>query len=69
MNESIFYSLYDPYVYQTLQSVTGSQLVVETTKGTLRGTLTTVMPDHIVVEIDGTPFFIRTQQIVWVSPS
>ncbi|WP_217586586.1 YuzF family protein [Lentibacillus saliphilus] len=63
-----FTSAFDPYVYQTLQSVTGSTLVVQTTQGTVTGNLTTVMPDHIVIESGGSPFFIRIQQIVWVIP-
>ncbi|MGI8315081.1 YuzF family protein [Halobacillus mangrovi] len=59
----------DPYVYQTLSSITGTNVVVQTSQGSLRGPLKTVMPDHIVVEVSGNPFFIRTQEIVWVTPS
>lgn len=58
----------DPYVYHTLQGIMGSMVIVQTTKGTVTGRLKTVMPDHIVVESGGSPFFIRTQQIVWVIP-
>ncbi|MGP4075441.1 YuzF family protein [Halobacillus sp. K22] len=61
-------SAIDPYVYQTLMSIQGRPVVVQTTQGSVRGILKTVMPDHIVVEVSGTPFFIRTQQIVWVFP-
>ncbi|MDG5472761.1 YuzF family protein [Jeotgalibacillus sp. ET6] len=64
-----FTTLYDPYVYQTLNTIIGTNIVVQTTRNSLQGKLTTVMPDHIVVEINQTPFFIRTQQIIWVSPS
>ncbi|TXC82222.1 DUF2642 domain-containing protein [Metabacillus litoralis] len=63
-----FVSHIDPYVYQTLQGITGSKVVVQTSQGTVTGRLKTVMPDHIVVESGGSPFFIRTQQIVWVIP-
>ncbi|MFE8700682.1 YuzF family protein [Cytobacillus sp. FJAT-54145] len=63
-----FVSQIDPYVYQTLQGVTGGMVVVQTTKGSVTGMLKTVMPDHIVVESGGSPFFIRTAQIVWVIP-
>ena len=63
-----FVSAIDPYVYQTLQGITGSMVVVQTAQGTVSGRLKTVMPDHIVVESGGSPFFIRTQQIVWVIP-
>lgn len=59
----------DPYVYKTLKSIEGTMITVETTKGSLRGTLQTVMPDHIVVQINETPFFVRIQQIVWVFPN
>ncbi|WLR46442.1 YuzF family protein [Halobacillus litoralis] len=61
-------SAIDPYVYQTLLSIQGAPVVVQTTQGSVRGGLKTVMPDHIVVEVSGTPFFVRTQQIVWVYP-
>lgn len=63
-----FVSHIDPYVYHTLQGITGVMVVVQTTKGTVTGNLKTVMPDHIVVESGGSPFFIRIQQIVWVIP-
>ncbi|MYL33907.1 DUF2642 domain-containing protein [Pontibacillus yanchengensis] len=69
MNSNMLQSFYDPYVYQTLQSVMGSEVTVQTTQGSIRGTLTNVLPDHVVVEMNDTPFFIRTQQIVWVFPS
>ncbi|MCA0989320.1 YuzF family protein [Guptibacillus algicola] len=62
-------SLVDPYVYETLQSINGSMVTVETTRGSLRGVLSTVMPDHIVVQVNQVPFFIRIQQIVWVFPN
>lgn len=70
MNQQIttFSSVIDPYVFQTLQGITGASVVVQTTKGTVTGMLKNVMPDHIVVESGGSPFFIRTQQIVWVIP-
>ncbi|GGF33690.1 hypothetical protein GCM10010954_36030 [Halobacillus andaensis] len=69
MNSPMFLSLYDPYVVQTLQSVCGHPVTVQTTQGSIRGILRNVMPDHIVIENSGVPFFVRTQQIVWVFPS
>ncbi|MBH0229154.1 YuzF family protein [Halobacillus yeomjeoni] len=63
------YAFFDPYVYQTLSTIVGTNIVVQTTQGSLRGALKTVMPDHIVVEVSGTPFFVRIQEIVWVSPA
>ncbi|KIL49595.1 YuzF family protein [Jeotgalibacillus soli] len=62
-------SAFDPYVYQTLMSVVGKNIVVQTTKNPIQGLLSKVTPDHIVIEINRTPFFIRIQEIVWVSPS
>lgn len=63
-----FVSSIDTYLYQSLQGLLQSTIVVQTTKGTVTGHLTTVMPDHIIVESGGSPYFIRTEQIVWVIP-
>lgn len=59
----------DPYVFQTLQTVIGKAVVVQTERGSVRGTLKQVVPDHIVVESGGNSFYIRTQQIIWVVPN
>lgn len=61
-------TLVDPYVYQTLQTVLGKKLVVQTTEGSIHGQLIDVKPDHIVVDVSGSSFFIRIQSIVWVMP-
>ena len=63
-----FVSHIDPYVYQTFQGIAGAFVVVQTIRGSVSGRLKTVMPDHIVVESGGSPFYIRTQQIIWVIP-
>lgn len=70
MNEETpaFMSLFDPYLYHTLHEQIGATVVVQTTKGTVTGKLENVMPDFVVVESGGSPFFIRIQQIVWVIP-
>jgi hypothetical protein len=68
MTNNNLLSFYDPYVYQTLSTILGKTVTVQTVRGSVRGTLKNVMPDHIVVESVGTPFFIRTQQIIWVFP-
>ena len=62
--------LSDPYVVQTLQTVVGKMLVVNTGHGTVRGRLVTVKPDHIVIqEPEGkSTFFVRIQKIVWIMP-
>lgn len=68
MSEPLY--LMDPYVVQTLQSVVGSMVVVNTGDGTVRGRLTKVQPDHIVVkQPEGqSTFYVRIQKIVWVMP-
>ncbi|MFC0270714.1 YuzF family protein [Metabacillus herbersteinensis] len=68
MNNSEW-NLSDPYVYQTLMSVVNQPISVQTTRGQVRGKLTDVTPDHIVVEMGGNSFYIRTQQIIWVVPN
>ncbi|UTR15725.1 YuzF family protein [Salipaludibacillus sp. LMS25] len=68
-NDTLQYvSLYDPFVYQTLQSVQGSMVVVQTCQGNIRGRVAEVKPDHVVIDSDGVTYFIRTQQIIWVMP-
>lgn len=65
-----FVSHFDPYVYQTLTSIVGKKIIVQLTNNSVvQGVLSKVLPDHIVVETNNTPFFIRTQQIIWVSPA
>lgn len=65
-----FVSSFDPYVYQTLSTIVGKEIVVQLTNNSLvQGVLKQVFSDHVVVEKNGTPFFIRTQQIIWVSPA
>lgn len=61
----------DPYVVQTLQSVIGRRLVIETTRDSVFGKLVDVKPDHIVINVDGhgRTFFIRIAQIVSIMPT
>ncbi|MCM3601890.1 YuzF family protein [Robertmurraya korlensis] len=63
-----FVSHIDSYVYHAFQGIIGRMVAVQTVRGTVTGLLKSVMPDHIVVESGGSPFFIRTQQIIWVIP-
>jgi ferredoxin-fold anticodon binding domain-containing protein len=63
------HSFIDPYLYQTLLSLVGRQIAVQTVAGSVRGVLSNVMPDHVVVQVSNTPFLIRISQIVWVLPS
>ncbi|WP_026672156.1 YuzF family protein [Alkalihalobacterium bogoriense] len=61
-------SLVDPYVYQAFQSFLGKHVVVQTTKESLRGVVCDVKPDHVVIDVSGAQFFVRTQTIIWVMP-
>lgn len=58
---------FDPYLYQTLLGCMDRHIVVQTTWNPIQGTLRKVMPDHIVIEVSKTPFYVRTQEIVWVT--
>jgi hypothetical protein len=62
-------SVVDPYLFQSLQNAVGRMVAVQTAAGSVRGLLCDVLPDHVVVQVSETPFFIRTQEIVWVMPS
>ncbi|PFA68504.1 hypothetical protein CN378_07420 [Bacillus sp. AFS015802] len=61
-------TLTDPYLYQALLSMMNEPLVVQTSEGSVRGKLVSILPDHIVIDVSGTPFYIRVQQIVWFFP-
>jgi hypothetical protein len=63
-----YQTLVDPFVIQTLQTVIGKELVVETTKDTIRGVLKDVKPDHVMLMAGNSPFFVRIQQIVSIMP-
>ncbi|QPQ34939.1 DUF2642 domain-containing protein [Lysinibacillus sp. JNUCC-52] len=59
--------LSNPYLYETLKLMISQKIVVQTEKSIQQGILTTVLPDHIVIEIEHTPFFIRMEEIIWVT--
>lgn len=64
----IQYMLVEPFVYQTLMSIKGSTVVVETSRGSIRGILRDVKPDHIVLFEGDSNFFVRSAEIIWVMP-
>ena len=66
MNEK--WNLSDPYVYEALTKHQNKSLAVQTARGSVRGVLQHVMPDHIVIQMGGSPFYIRTAQIIWFHP-
>lgn len=63
-----FMSFIDPYVYQTLQTIRGKEVIIETVRGNVQGVIQDVKPDHIVLKSSDTLFFVRIQQIVWIMP-
>lgn len=66
MNEN--WNLNDPYVYGALNGLLNQPISVQTPRGSVRGMLRKVMPDHIVVQMGGAPFYIRINQIIWFKP-
>lgn len=62
------WNLYDPYVYEALTRMQNQNIAVQTIRGSVRGELRMVAPDHVVVMMGGTPFYIRTEQIIWFHP-
>lgn len=59
------WNLTDPYVYEALMGLQNKTIAVQTPRGSVRGVLKKVMPDHIVVQMGNSPFYIRTGQIIW----
>ncbi|WP_445667125.1 DUF2642 domain-containing protein [Paenibacillus sp. FSL E2-8871] len=68
MPQSIVVYPVDPYVVETLKSVIGKQVVLETTRGGVSGCVVDVKPDHVVLDTRGRKFFVRISEIVWIMP-
>ncbi|KOS60963.1 YuzF family protein [Lysinibacillus agricola] len=60
-------SISNPYLYETLNMMVGQPIVVQTEKNIQQGKLISVLPDDIVVEVSRTPFFIRMEEVLWVT--
>lgn len=60
-------SISNPYLYETFKMMIGQAVVVQTEKNIQQGILLSILPDHMVLEINRTPFFIRMEEIVWVT--
>lgn len=58
----------EPSWLKRLSSVTGMDVVVETTRNSLYGRLLEVEHDHIVLQIGHSVTFIRSQQIISLMP-
>ena len=60
-------NLVDSYLYHKLLSFRNMNIVINTTKNPLQGLLNSVSPDHVVIKVGNTPFYVRMQEIVWVT--
>ncbi|MDL4840197.1 YuzF family protein [Aquibacillus rhizosphaerae] len=58
----------EPYVYKAASSLIGKFVVVETTRGSISGTLIDAKPDHILLQQRESSFFVRLCEIVWIMP-
>ncbi|MDO7906689.1 DUF2642 domain-containing protein [Paenibacillus sp. JX-17] len=58
----------DPYVVETLRSVTGKWVLIETTRGHVDGCVVDCKPDHVILENRRSKFFVRISEIVWIMP-
>ncbi|WP_025715605.1 YuzF family protein [Paenibacillus sp. 1-18] len=58
----------DPYVVETLKSVIGKYVVLETTRGRIDGCVVDCKPDHVILDVYGKKFFVRICEIVWIMP-
>lgn len=57
-----------PYFNETAENFIGQKIIVQTSAKTVQqGILRYVLPQYIVLEIGQVPFFIRTEQIIWLS--
>ncbi|MEE4561261.1 DUF2642 domain-containing protein [Paenibacillus polymyxa] len=59
----------DPYVVETLKSMIGKYVVLETTRGRIDGCVVDIKPDHVILDVYGKKFFVRISEIVWIMPS
>jgi len=67
LNMTQMESISNPYLYETLKMMVGQAIVVQTEKNIQQGVLISILPDHIVLAISRTPFFISLEEVVWVT--
>lgn len=58
----------EPYVLEAAGTLIGCFVVVETTRGSISGTLIDAKPDHLVIQQRDSAFFVRVCEIVWIMP-
>ena len=64
-----YISHFEGYLNEKAKDLFGYHVAVQTTRNVLTGKIASVTPDHIVLDVKGVPFYIRVQQIVWISPT
>lgn len=60
-------SISNPYLYETFNMMIGQAVVVQTEEKIQQGILLSILPDHLILEISRTPYFIPMEEIVWVT--
>ncbi len=58
----------EPYVYTALTNLNGKRVVLDTTRGSVSGTVVDVKPDHVAIQEHDSTFLVRLCQIVWIMP-
>ncbi|PWW45267.1 DUF2642 domain-containing protein [Paenibacillus sp. OK076] len=58
----------DHCVVESLMSLVGKVVILETTRGRLDGCVVAVKHDHVVLEERNRKFFVRIAEIVWIMP-
>ncbi|MCA1031714.1 YuzF family protein [Bacillus timonensis] len=62
------YMIVEPYVIQALNSLRSKEVIIETTRGSIRGVVLDVKPDHVVLMAGDSQFFMRICEIIWIMP-
>ncbi|MCQ6274752.1 YuzF family protein [Bacillus sp. V3B] len=58
----------EPFVYEALRSLIGKRAVLDTTRGSVSGTVVDAKVDHVVIQEHDSIFFVRISEIVWIMP-
>lgn len=67
-NETIdMMTMIDPYLYELMMQFVDEDVVIQTTRNSLQGMLMSVMPDHVVIQVGGTLFYVRIAEIIWIT--
>nr|WP_234405665.1 DUF2642 domain-containing protein [Paenibacillus sp. IHBB 10380] len=58
----------DHCVVETLKSLIGKCVLLETTRGKVEGIVCDCKPDHVILQCRGKNFYVRIFEIVWIMP-